>query len=113
MSQAFWRHSEWKDDEKENFIKRYYYSIERASSPVKFLENVRHAYMRVKEEIPEMSFHKNEYDSNDIQEDIKKFEVYRVYFLAGMLNGLLNKKNTAKSLGTESDLQKEETNNDN
>lgn len=113
LSQAFWRHSEWKDDEKENFIRRYYYSIERASSPVKFLENVRHAYMRVKQEIPEMSFHKNEDDSNDIREDIKKFEVYRVYFLAGMLNGLLDKKNTAKSLGTEGDVQKEETNNGN
>jgi hypothetical protein len=87
LSQAFWNRSGWDDDEKKNLIKRYYYSIERSPSPVKFLEQVRHAYKKVEKELPkEMIFHKE-----DGSEDIKRFEVYRVYFLAGLLNGLINK----------------------
>jgi len=87
LSQEFWRRSDWDDEEKKHLIKRYYYSIERAPSPVKFLEQVRHAYKKVEKEIPkEMIFHK------DGSEDIRKFEIYRVYFLAGMLNGWISKK---------------------
>lgn len=90
LSQAFWENSEWDDEEKKHLIKGYYYSIERSPSPVKFLEQVRHAYKKVEKELPkEMIFHKNA-DT----EDIKTFEVYRVYFLAGMLNGLINKRQT-------------------
>lgn len=107
LSQEFWKRSDGNDDEKKNLIKRYYYSIERSPSPVKFLEQVRHAYKKVEKEIPkEMTFH-----NEDGSEDIKKFEVYRVYFLAGMLNGLLNKGKLPKSSETESDIQKEETDN--
>ncbi|AKB39731.1 MULTISPECIES: hypothetical protein [Methanosarcina] len=86
LSQDFWAKKEWDDDEKENLLKRYYYRIERSPSPVGFLEQVRHAYKKVSKEIPkEMIFHKE-----DGTEDIKVFEVYRVYFLAGMLNGLIS-----------------------
>lgn len=86
LSQDFWAKKEWDDDEKENLLKRYYYRIERSPSPVGFLEQVRHAYKKVSKEVPkEMIFHKE-----DGTEDIKVFEVYRVYFLAGMLNGLIS-----------------------
>ncbi len=91
LSQGFWAKRDWDDGEKENLLKRYYYSIERSPSPIDFLEQVRHAYKRVGKEIPkEMIFHKE-----DGTEDIKIFEVYRVYFLTGMLNGLISsqKKN--------------------
>ncbi|MEA2065899.1 MAG: hypothetical protein U9O65_02170, partial [Thermotogota bacterium] len=37
------------ENEKQNFIKRYYYAIERAPSPVKFLEQARHAYLKAGE----------------------------------------------------------------
>ncbi|GFO97422.1 uncharacterized protein ig2599ANME_1624 [groundwater metagenome] len=87
LSQDFWNNPSWDNEEKKNLIKRYYYSIERSPSPVKFLEQVRHAYKKIEKEIPiEMIFH-----TDDGSEDIKKFEVYRVYFLAGMLNGWINK----------------------
>ena len=87
LSQGFWKKQDWDKEEIKNLLKRYYYSIERAPSPVKFLEQIRHAYKKVDEEIPkEMLFHKA-----DGSDDVKKFEVYRVYFLAGMLNGLINK----------------------
>lgn len=96
LSQDFWKMSGCDDEEKKNLIKRYYYSVERSPSPVKFLEQVRHAYKKVEKEIPkEMVFHKD-----DGSEDINKFEVYRVYFLAGMLNGLIKKGQS--SLVTES-----------
>ena len=95
LSQEFWdKHKQgWDNEEIKHILKRYYYSIERAPSPVKFLEQIRHAYKKVDKEIPkEMFFHK----ANG-SDDIKKFEVYRVYFLAGMLNGLINKnKNRPK-----------------
>jgi|LQYC01.1.fsa_nt_gi hypothetical protein len=93
LSQKFWGNTDWNEEEKKNLIKRYYYSIERAPSPVKFLDQVRHAwkkaYLDSKEanSLPkDMVFH-----NADDKEDIKKFEVYRVYFLAGMLNGLINR----------------------
>ncbi len=90
LSQDFWNTPGWDNEEKKNLIKRYYYSIERSPSPVKFLEQVRHAYKKIEKEIPkEMIFHKE-----DGSEDINKFEVYRVYFLAGMLNGLIKKSQT-------------------
>jgi hypothetical protein len=45
----------------------------------------------VNKPIPEeMVFHKE-----DGCEDIKTFEVYRVYFLAGMLNGLISQDQSA------------------
>jgi hypothetical protein len=88
LSRSFWNRDEWGSEEKENLIKRYYYSIERSPSPIKFLEHVRHAYKKIEKEIPnEMVFHKE-----DGSEDINKFEVYRVYFLAGMLNGFMKKE---------------------
>lgn len=94
LSQDFWRRQDWDEEEKKNLIKRYYYSVERSPSPTKFLEQVRHAYKKVESEIPkEMVFHKE-----DGSEDIKKFEVYRVYFLAGMLNGFLNKGKDVKAM---------------
>lgn len=102
LSQAFWKKQDWDYSEKENFLKRYYYLIERSPSPVGFLEQVRHAYKRVHKEISkEMIFHKE-----DGTEDIKVFEVYRVYFLAGMLNGLISgtKKNAISQPG-ESDKE--------
>lgn len=87
LSRSFWNIDEWNSEEKQNLIKRYYYSIERSPSPIKFLEHVRHAYKKIGKEIPnEMVFHKE-----DGSEDINKFEVYRVYFLAGMLNGFMRK----------------------
>ncbi|MDD5474729.1 MAG: hypothetical protein PHU34_11385 [Candidatus Methanoperedens sp.] len=93
LSQAFWESSKWDNEEKKHLIKGYYYSVERSPSPVKFLEQVRHAYKKVEKEIPmQMIFHKE-----DGTEDIKKFEVYRVYFLAGMLNGLISKNQTTFS----------------
>ena len=94
LSQDFWKRQDWDEEEKKNLIKRYYYSVERSPSPTKFLEQVRHAYNKVGKEIPkEMVFHKE-----DGGEDIKKFEVYRVYFLAGMLNGFLNKGKDMKAV---------------
>jgi len=102
LSQDFWAKKEWDDDEKENLLKRYYYRIERSPSPVGFLEQVRHAYKKVSKEVPkEMIFHKE-----DGTEDIKVFEVYRVYFLAGMLNGLISgtKKDAVNQAG-ESDVE--------
>ncbi len=88
LSQEFWRRSDWDEEERKHLIKRYYYSIERAPSPVKFLEQVRHAFKKIEKETPkEMIFHKE-----NGSEDIRKFEIYRVYFLAGMLNGLINKE---------------------
>lgn len=94
LSQDFWRRQDWDEEEKKNLIKRYYYSVERSPSPAKFLEQVRHAYKKVEKEIPkEMIFHRE-----DGSEDIKKFEVYRVYFLAGMLNGFLNKGKDVKAM---------------
>ena len=93
LSQDFWKNKVWNEEEKKNLIKRYYYSVERSPSPTKFLEQVRHAYKKVEKEIPkEMIFHRE-----DGSEDIKKFEVYRVYFLAGMLNGFLNKGKDVKA----------------
>lgn len=93
LSQAFWGKSGCDVEEKKNLIKRYYYAIERSASPVKFLEQARHAYKKVEKEIPkEMVFHRK-----DDSEDIKRFEVYRVYFLAGMLNGLINKDRSSQS----------------
>ena len=91
LSKDFWQMPNLNPEEKENLIKRYYYSIERSPSPVKFLEQARHAYKRVNKLIPkEMVFHKE-----DGCEDIKTFEVYRVYFLAGMLNGLISQDQSA------------------
>lgn len=108
LSQKFWGNTDWDEGEKKNLIKRYYYSIERAPSPVKFLEQVRHAYKKVEEEIPkEMVFH----DANG-GEVIKKFEVYRVYFLAGMLNGLLSKRQASASQEQIQTGEKEGINND-
>lgn len=90
------------ESEKQNLIKRYYYAIERAASPVKFLEQVRHAYHKAGKGVPkEMVFHKE--DGKDV---IKKFEVYRVYFLAGMLNGML--KTQASVTDTLQEAQKKE-----
>jgi len=90
------------ENEKQNLIKRYYYAIERAPSPVKFLEQARHAYHKAGEGIPrEMVFH----DENG-KDDIKKFEVYRVYFLAGMLNGML--RTQASATVTSQEAQKKE-----
>jgi hypothetical protein len=87
LSETFWNLSGMEADEKKNLIKRYYYNIERSASPVKFLEHARLAHMRAGKEIPkEMDFH-----NDDGTENIKKFEAYRVYFLAGMLNGFLKK----------------------
>jgi hypothetical protein len=100
LSLNLWKNSDLKKDEKKNLIKRYYYNIERAPSPVKFLEQVRHAWKKAyldskrPDSLPEeMTFHNEAGD-----EEINKFEVYRVYFLAGMLNGLLNKENPPKLL---------------
>lgn len=94
LSQDFWNNPGWDNEEKKNLIKRYYYSIERSPSPVKFLEQVRHAYKKIEKEIPiEMIFH-----TEDGSEDINKFEVYRVYFLAGMLNGLINRSKTTLAI---------------
>jgi len=108
LSQEFWGKKEWKDEEKENLIKRYYYSIERAPSPVKFLEQVRHTYKKVEKEIPkEMIFHKE-----DGSEDIRKFEIYRVYFLAGMLNGWINKRKSSQSTESEDNIEEEVSNNE-
>ncbi len=89
LSREYWKQTDLNDDEKKNLLKRYYYGIERAPSPVKFLEQARHAYHKVGKEMPkEMVFHEA-----DGKEDVKSFEVYRVYFLAGMLNGMLKKSN--------------------
>lgn len=108
LSQNFWGSKEWNEEEKKNLIKRYYYSIERSPSPVKFLEQIRHAYKKIEKEIPkEMIFHKG-----DGSEDIKKFEVYRVYFLAGMLNGLIKKGESFQSSAPENNNQEEGTNNE-
>ena len=94
LSQDFWKRQDWDYEEKKNLIKRYYYSVERSPSPTKFLDQVRHAYKKVEKETPkEMVFHRE-----DGSEDIKTFEVYRVYFLAGMLNGFLNKGKGVKSV---------------
>jgi len=85
LSQDLWKLSGMDFKEKQNLIKRYYYAIERAQSPVKFLEQARHAYHKAEKAVPkEMVFH-----NENGKDDIKKFEVYRVYFLAGMLNGML------------------------
>lgn len=54
-----------------------------------------------------MIFHKE-----DDSEDIKTFEVYRVYFLAGMLNGLLNKRQAATTPDQTQTNEEEDTNND-
>jgi hypothetical protein len=108
LSQAFWQKSGWDDEEKKNLIKRYYYGIERSPSPVKFLEQVRHAYKKVEKEIPkEMVFH-----NKDDVEDIKKFEVYRVYFLIGMLNGLINKQQVSTIPDLAQTNETEDINND-
>lgn len=108
LSQAFWGSACRDVEEKKNLIKRYYYSIERSPSPVRFLEQVRHAYKKVEKEIPkEMIFHKE-----DGSEDIKTFEVYRVYFLAGMLNGLLNKRQATTTPDQTQTNEEEDTNND-
>lgn len=108
LSLAFWAKSGGDNEEKKNLIKRYYYSIERSPSPVKFLEQVRHAYKKIEEEIPkEMIFHKK-----DGSENIKTFEVYRVYFLAGMLNGLLNKRQVSTSPELAQTNEEEDINND-
>jgi len=102
LSQNLWRLGGMDENEKQNLIKRYYYAIERAPSPVKFLEQARHAYHKAGEGIPiEMVFH----DENG-KDDIKKFEVYRVYFLAGMLNGML--KTQASAIDTSQEAQKKE-----
>lgn len=104
LSQDFWKMPGWDNEEKKNLIKRYYYSIERSPSPVKFLEQVRHAYKKAEKEIPkEMIFHKE-----DGSEDINKFEVYRVYFLAGMLNGLIKKGQTTLLTESPQTVEKEE-----
>ncbi|SNQ60762.1 hypothetical protein MNV_2010010 [Candidatus Methanoperedens nitroreducens] len=104
LSQDFWKMPGWDDEEKKNLIKRYYYSIERSPSPVKFLEQVRHAYKKAEKEIPkEMIFHKG-----DGSEDINKFEVYRVYFLAGMLNGLIKKGQTTFVTESPQTVEKED-----
>ncbi len=104
LSQDFWNNPGWDNEEKKNLIKRYYYSIERSPSPVKFLEQVRHAYKHIEKEIPnEMVFHKE-----DGSEDINKFEVYRVYFLAGMLNGLIRKEQTTITSELSQTIEKEE-----
>ncbi len=85
LSQDLWKLSGVDEKEKQNLIKRYYYIIERAPSPVKFLEQTRHACHKAGKKVPkEMVFH-----DEDGRDDVKKFEVYRVYFLAGMLNGIL------------------------
>lgn len=102
LSQNLWGLGGMDENEKQNLIKRYYYAIERAPSPVKFLEQARHAYHKAGEGVPrEMVFH----DENG-NDDIKKFEVYRVYFLAGMLNGML--KTHASATGTSQEAQKKE-----
>lgn len=102
LSQNLWKLGGNDENEKQNFIKRYYYAIERAPSPVKFLEQARHAYLKAGEVVPrEMVFH----DENG-EDDIKKFEVYRVYFLTGMLNGML--KTQASATGTSQEAQKKE-----
>jgi hypothetical protein len=102
LSQNLWRLGGMDENEKQNLIKRYYYAIERAPSPVKFLEQARHAYHKAGEEIPrEMVFH----DENG-KDNIKQFEVYRVYFLAGMLNGML--KMQASATSTSQEAQKKE-----
>lgn len=97
LSREYWKRADWDDDEKKNLIKRYYYAIERAPSPVKFLEQARHAYHKVEKEMPkEMVFHHGDEEGDEkdnIRDDIRKFEVYRVYFLAGMLNGMLKSSN--------------------
>jgi hypothetical protein len=94
LSQAFWNNLTGDKEEKKSLLRRYYYGIERSPSPVKFLEQVRHAYKKVEEKIPkDMLFH-----NEDGNENIKKFEVYRVYFLAGMLNGLWNKGKEVKAV---------------
>jgi len=94
LSKDFWKRQDLDEEEKKNLIKRYYYSVERSPSPTKFLEQVRHAYKKVESEMPkEMVFH-----NEDGSEDIKKFEVYRVYFLAGMLNGFLYKGKDVKAV---------------
>lgn len=100
LSQNLWKLGGMDENEKQNLIKRYYYAIERAPSPVKFLEQARHAYHKAGEGVPrEMVFH-NEAG----KDDIKKFEVYRVYFLAGMLNGML--RTQASATGTSQEAQK-------
>jgi len=100
LSQNLWGLGGMDENEKQNLIRRYYYAIERAPSPVKFLEQTRHAYHKAGEGIPrEMVFH-NEAG----KDDIKKFEVYRVYFLAGMLNGML--RTQASATGTSQEAQK-------
>ena len=102
LSQNLWKLGGIDENEKQNLIKRYYYAIERAPSPVKFLEQARHAYHKAGEGIPrEMVFH----DANG-KDDVKKFEVYRIYFLAGMLNGML--KTQASATGTPQEAQKKE-----
>lgn len=86
LSQEFWRKPRLDEEEKRSLIKRYYFTIERAPSPVRFLEQSRHACQAANICVPKnMEFH----DGNG-KDDLHKFEVYRVYFLAGMLNGLLN-----------------------
>ncbi|MEA3436591.1 MAG: hypothetical protein U9R43_09015 [Thermodesulfobacteriota bacterium] len=102
LSQNLWRLGGMDEKEKQNLIKRYYYAIERAPSPVKFLEQARHACHKAGEGVPrEMVFH----DENG-KDDIKKFEVYRVYFLAGMLNGML--RTQASATGASQEAQKKE-----
>lgn len=50
-----------------------------------------------------MIFHKE-----DGSEDINKFEVYRVYFLAGMLNGLIKKGQTTLVTESSQTVEKED-----
>lgn len=97
LSQDLWELDGMDENEKQNLIKPYYYAIERAPSPVKFLEQARHAYHKAGKEIPkEMVFH-----NEDGKDDIKKFEVYRVYFMAGMLNGMLKTQVSARDKSQE------------
>ena len=108
LSQEFWRKPRLDEEEKRNLIKRYYFTIERAPSPVRFLEQSRHACQTANICVPkDMEFH----DDNG-KDDIHKFEVYRVYFLAGMLNGLLHHAKDTEQLAvspsSEHEKQQEE-----
>lgn len=106
LSRAFWNNLAGDKEEKKSLLRRYYYGIERSPSPVKFLEQVRHAYKKVEEKMPkDMLFH-----NEDGNENIKKFEVYRVYFLAGMLNGLWNKGKEVKAVIENNNVEEVSTN---
>ena len=68
----------------------------------KIMANMVEQANKAGEGIPrEMVFH----DANG-KDDVKKFEVYRIYFLAGMLNGML--KTQASATGTPQEAQKKE-----